>query len=701
VEIPGTKAVYDLESALAATPSSLDFFDYPWPALPRDTADLSGFPNPPAASGCASDVSDPMLATLVDAMDPVDYRAYLSELAAHFLSHGPNGVSVYIRFDGALDTANLPTPLDSLDAATSPVLLVDLEAASPARGRLVPILTRVLESSRYVKPHTLSILPHPGFPLEPGAAYAAVVRRSLQDASGQLLGSPQAFESLKRTSECAADSSYASAFEFLENELGIQREEIAAMAVFQAGIPTEELDSVLADIDAVGSPASLAGPEVTGTVANQLGYYDVYGTFDTLIYQYGEPPFLPKLLTGSKPITFDPESEQGRFLPQAPPKTSGGTDTTVPRTERIDFHLSLPFSVLDTGNLGNVPVVVYAAGTGGSSDSPFALGIAERLSNLGLAVFSTTPVMHAARAHSENIDPTLLALLDFLQQGGAQSLVGTVESGQLFANPLNLQAAKGNSLQAAVDYAWQARWLGDVTLQADFDGLLRTIRFDPKRIYFFGHSQGAGIGPLLAGSTALSALMLSAPAGHLPTNLLGKTEPSDTLSISSMLGYLVCDDTEEPLDVHHPLLNLLQYWFEQVDAQNYAPLLIREAPSGGKHVFVTAGIHDHYVAPGSHDAVTTAARLNQLSPGLVDVAGQDLLAVLDPAGGFGKVFGAIAANAPSPDGSGYTGAFRQYSGGSACSDDHFLYTCDPNAIGDWVEFFATLASGAAPKVTGE
>jgi hypothetical protein len=552
-----------------------------------------------------------------------------------------------------------------------------------------------------LKPHTLSILPHPGFPLESGATYAAVVRRDLGDASSKPLGSPLAFETLKQRGECTTDASYARAFDALETELGIKREEIAAMTVFQAGSPTAELGSVVGQIDAMASPASLADPEVTGTVANQLGYYDVYGSFATLIYQYGEPPYLPELLVGNQPITFDPESEEGRFLGAAPPKTSGGTDVTVPRTERIDFHLSLPFSVVDMGKLSDVPVVIFATGTGGSADSPFAMGIAERLSNLGLAVFSTTPVMHAARAHSENIDPTLLELLDFLEPDGAKSLTSTVESGQLFGNPLNLQAAKGNSLQAAVDYAWQARWLGDVTLQADVEGSLRTFRFDPERIYFFGHSQGAGTGPLLASSGSLSALMLSAPAGHLPTNLLGKTEPSDTLSISSMLNYLVCDDPREPLDVHHPVLNLLMYWFEQADAQNYAPLLIREAPSRGKHVFVTAGIHDHYVAPGSHDAVTTAARLNQLSPELVDVAGQDLLAVIDPNRGFGEVFGSIAANVPSPDGSAYTGAFRQYSGGSGCSDDHFLYTCDPDTVDDWVQFFATLAPGEAPKVTGE
>jgi hypothetical protein len=104
-------------------------------------------------------------------------------------------------------------------------------------------------------------------------------------------------------------------------------------------------------------------------------------------------------------------------------------------------------------------------------------------------------------------------------------------------------------------------------------------------------------------------------------------------------------------------LNLLFCWFERADAQNYAPRLVGESPVSPKHVFVTAGTEDHYVAPESHNAVTTAARLWQLSPRLAEVTGQTLLATLDP-GAHGVTHPSLSGNLVA-GGRRVTGAFRQ------------------------------------------
>src|SRR5262249_284532 len=149
------------------------------------------------------------------------------------------------------------------------------------------------------------------------------------------------------------------------------------------------------------------------------------------------------------------------FLDQTPPTSAGGGDVTVPRTERIAFTLTIPLGYDGTEAL---PLAVYGPGTGGSTQSPLTDGVAQGLPARGMGTFVTEPVMHHARAHSDNIDPNLISTLelyDSLSGGNSkQTLISTVESGDLFFNPLNLQAAKGNSQQAAVDYAWQAHWLG-------------------------------------------------------------------------------------------------------------------------------------------------------------------------------------------------------------------------------------------------
>jgi len=696
VAVPGTQVVYELARAQAATSATLDFFDFPWPELRRNPTELAGFPNPAAAVGCPVSSSDPIIRLLVSAIDPVEYRQYLTSMAAQFLHGFATSAHIVMRFDHPIDASRLPTPQQSLDPATSTVLLVNLDTVAPSRGRLVPTATRVLNNSLYAHPNTLSILPYPGFALMPGRYYAAVVKRSLADATGASLGSHAAFEALKATGDCAPNANYSGAFDLLESELSLPRGEIAMMTVFHGEFPEPHVAQISA-VDAMSDPATLANLTVTqSTLDAEGGYYAVSGTFENLNLQQGTPPYLPPIsvaLDGSVTVTFEPNSTEGALLLGPLPLAPGGTDTAQPRTELLEFRLAIPASLVsDPSALASLPVVIYATGTGGTIDTPFLSGVASALAQRGVATFSTTPVMHGARAHSENIDPTLrsnLQLADLI--GGTNyeaSLDATVESGDLFFNPLNLMAARGNSSQAAVDYAWQARILSSVTLRVDLGGSAATVGFAPAKIGFFGHSQGAATGPLLGSSSHVSAQVLSAPSGHLITNLLGKTMPADSLDIALMLSYLTCDSPDEPLDVHHPFLNVLQHWFAEVDAVSYAPHLTVEPPLEGKHVFVLAGTEDHYVSPLSHDAVISAARLFEVAPELVPVVGQELLGIMLPGAGYDQAYASLSGNL---DGS-VTAAFRQYHN-ATCSDDHFVATCDSQAIADWLRFFETWSAG--------
>jgi hypothetical protein len=131
------------------------------------------------------------------------------------------------------------------------------------------------------------------------------------------------------------------------------------------------------------------------------------------------------------------------------------------------------------------------------------------------------------------------------------------------------------------------------------------------------------------------------------------------------------------------------HWFEQADAVNYAPYLLREAQSP-KHVFVTSGTDDQYVPRGANEAVTTAARLQQLSFQLALPPGQALLNVLLPNQGYGSTFDSLSGNFALASGN-FTGAFRQYHD-QTCADDHFVASCNATARADWQYFFATSAA---------
>src|SRR5205807_220621 len=93
------------------------FFAHPWPSDARKKADghlrLDGFPNPTESS------------TLDE---------YLHTIGDETVGYGRNA-AVYMSFSGPLDGRTLPqTPLAAA-TATASVYLVDVDPASPARGK--------------------------------------------------------------------------------------------------------------------------------------------------------------------------------------------------------------------------------------------------------------------------------------------------------------------------------------------------------------------------------------------------------------------------------------------------------------------------------------------------------------------------------------------------------------------------------------
>ena len=714
-EPAGVRVVWDLAGALAATSDTLDFFQYPWPESQRRDADgtlrLAGFPNPATATGCSVSADDPAMAFLLASIPAAVYRQYVVDLLDLGTRDFGNNAAVYVPFDGALNEGNLPEPGATL-STSSPVFLLDVDPASPRRGETVPVAVRVFHTSRYLPDNTLAVLPVPGFPLAPATRYAVVVRRSLGDSGGEPLDVPPAFAQLQTDAPVTPQEVlYAAAFDLLET-LSVPRADVAAMTVYRTQDPVAGLDAVASAIEATTNPSALAEVTVTGTTLNATaGYYQVSGTFNNLVYQRGTPPYLPKMALGAGiEVAFEPGDMQGELLSGPPPSAPGGTDPDTPRTEAVPFELTLPVAVVDAAGavIEDLPLVLYAHGTGGSRKS--ALGNddeAAELAALGIATVAIDQVMHGVRAHADNLDPELVSTLQSLGGLLGQDLLGalqtTLKGGALFFNPLQINAARGNVLQSAVDAIWQAHVFGQLDLAVLLPGDdARTIRFDPTRIGFMGHSQGGLTGPLTSQSTRIGATVLSAPGGHLVSSLLHKTKPAAPFRVKDMMAYVVCDaDPDINLDVHHPLMNVLMTGFEAAEPLNYARQLLVEPNKAPRSVFITEGTDDHYATPETNEALTTAAHLNQVGPELAPVLGQallDLIFAADPEVTFGLVDGALSGNV-TVAGVPFTGGFRQYHGETGCADDHYVSMCVPTARADWTGFFATWLTGT-PVIGG-
>ena len=82
----------------------------------------------------------------------------------------------------------------------------------------------------------------------------------------------------------------------------------------------------------------------------------------------------------------------------------------------------------------------------------------------------------------------------------------------------------------------------------------------------------------------------------------------------------------EPATEDHPLLNLLQAFFESSDPNNYGPLLVQRPPAGAapKHVFQTLGLVDNYTPVPNIAAFALSMECSRSSPRLYDISGLGL-----------------------------------------------------------------------------
>jgi|GEM_PF-1416704 len=722
----GVRLVWDLDSARAATAEDTRFFDYPWPEGerldPDGSLDLRGFPNAEAATGCSVSASSPIVTLLLQAIALTDYRDYVIAATDRSVRGYGTNTPIYFQFDGAIGDA-LPSPADTLGASAT-VQLVDVDPASADRGLRTPVVTRIVDDSRYLPPHTLALAPFPGFPLAPGTRYAAVVLRSQGDAAGAPLETPAALDALlAATPESSPQAArYASALTELE-AAGVSVADIAAITVFTTDDPVAPLAAAADAIAAIASPGELAAIEITAVSRDGGdGYWRVSGTLNTLDWQRGTPPYLPAIRPnfpidmdhlgdliqpGGWDVDFDAEDVAGALIDGPAPTAPGGDDPDTVRTERIRFELALPLATLDAGgDPTGVPLVLYGHGTGGSERSPLGDGrAASVLAPLGIATFSIPAVMHDDRAHPDNLDPALLAdlqaLSELLNIDAVTPLLDVVVDGSFFFNPLAVEAGRGNVLQSGVDYLWLAHLFAreglTIPLPDDLGGGTVSVTFDSEHLAFMGHSQGGLTGPLTALSPHLSATMLSAPGGHLASSLLTKEKPADPFAVKDLFAWVVCDP--DALDTLHPFIGLLSTFFEAADGLNYARALVAEPVAGARHVFVTEGTEDNYATPPANEALTTAARLNHAGPVLSPVAGQALLDVAY-GGGFTPVTSALSGNIVDGDGA-WTAGFKQYHGDGGCADDHFVYLCVDQARQDWARFFETWLTPGPPEIPAE
>jgi pimeloyl-ACP methyl ester carboxylesterase len=564
---------------------------------------------------------------------------YLDVIAAKQRGFGLSS-GLFVRFDAPIDPASLPQDPEASRSDDSPIYLVAIDPEARGYGEKVPLKMRFEPNPGEIMGNNwLGILPFPGYVLEERTRYALIVTDRVLAKDGAPISRSRDFEIAMSDEESGdetlrrAQEIYQPLREFLDQAGGDERDDVACATVFTTQDATSLLRNVRQVVwDEVESPL----PRKIRWVEETADYALYDGRYDSPRFQQGAFPY--RFIANGGDIALDDDG-----LPE------------VQQMDDLRFSMSIPKGRMPEGGW---PVVLYAHGTGGDYHTFVRNKTAQRMAQQGIAVVGIDQLMHGDRYSGGSVETTFFN----------------------FQNPL---ASRGNVLQAALEDFQLLRLTQNLSHVERRKGG-RMVRFDPDRIYFFGHSQGSVTGvPFSASEPLVKGAVFSGAGGLLYLSLLSKTKPFDVTAIIALI------IRDVPLDEFHPALAFLQAYYEPADAAVYGPLLVRHPPEGfaPKNIFQSLGFTDRYTPVPSIEALATSIDLDLLSPELRAVDGLALRGrqVLEPP---------VARNAGE-----VTAVLAQYDEVEG-SDGHFVVFDVDAAQRQSVLFIKTLAeTGTATVVT--
>jgi len=602
------------------------FFDQPFPfdlrRHPDGRPDLTGFPNP-------------------FGLKVVD--SYVEPIEASVDGFSPVG-TVYLRFDAPLDPAAFPTPGEttSTDAAA---VLVSLTPSSPAYGVPVPLEFSYYgdippADGYYMEPYLLMVKPLQGFPLRENEKYALVVRRELGDADKKILGAADLLERILRGDALDKDqepvrNALSPALDWLD-EAGIPRGRIAALTVFTVARPTAELERAAEYVR-----TQLPAPQLDGVIKKHAHHdnHTLYkGVYVAPNFQAGDPPY----------------DSGGAFV------FDGQGNPKVQWDEEITFMVSVPDGTMPADGW---PLVMYSHGTGGNYMS-FTWSMAERFSDLGLAVIGIDQPLHGERYNGPPVDVEIYSF-----------------------NFINIDAGMTNFRQAVLDNVSLTRF---VQQSLEFPTSTGIFRVDPARVGFFGHSQGGLVGGMFVPMEPhIKAAVLSGAGGGLAYTLTLREQinPEFHIDLRQMIATLLGIADADELTVFHPMLNVIQMGVDVTDPINYAPHIYEDRfrPTVVP-VLITEGIDDPYTPAITTEGLAIAAGIPVAGPLLRDNPGFHIK-------GLDALPLPFSDNVLTSDGQAVTAGLAQFDGFG-----HFPVFDSADAIALWKHFMRTSLVNQSPEL---
>ncbi len=482
--------------------------------------------------------------------------------------------------------------LDTID-----IRFVNIDQDSPNYGRKLGYQMGATNGrGKYICQNNITVRSAVGHPLSPLTTYAVYLPQGIKDTDGTDAQQDEDFTAMLAETEPtdaalkAAWQAYAPFRAYLVAE-GIAAGDVLSAAVFTTMDPQARMSRFREVIHAEAQAAASADIMLCDGAAKSpcedpdnedhtcpdspdSAFHELQGTFKVPVFQRGTPPYRTPADGGD--IVYD-----------------AGGKPLIDRHEDACFALTVPPGA--GMPVDGWPVVIFAHGTGGSYRSFIGNGTAAALANVTdsggtvskMAVISIDGSMHGPRRGTTD-DPD-----------------------GLFFNLANPYAARDNTYQGAADKYQLVRLIKAMNLEATSSPTGQAIKFDPERIYFFGHSQGTIEGiPFVIFEPDVKAVVLSGAGGYLLGSLLEKTKP---VNVRGMVQLALADGD---VGTNHPLLNLVQLYFEEIDGVNYGKSFFAAPPDGmaAKHTFLGYGVADSFTPPGTIGALASSMGIHQVTP---------------------------------------------------------------------------------------
>jgi dienelactone hydrolase len=650
VNLGPARAVFDLD---ADTAEPTHFYDLPFPSDLRRTAaggpDYAGLPIPATAGLVRSAV--PV------AQDRPGFPVI------------PVG---WFRFDGALAARALSDVIPA--AATSPVLLLDIDPRSPERGRLIPTVAATLVEDGYTPEDVLAVAPVPGFVLRGGRTYAFVLTNALRDAGDRAVVGSAALAELRegRTPAgrrgAAAAALYAPLWETLRTS-SIDPATVVAATVFTTGDVVAETarlgDRVVERFDVTVDGLALAPGD---TPTTHPRFCELRATVTMPQFQFGAPPFNTDGLM--------------RVGADGVPMTT--TYASPANYARVPVVVTLPRGPMPAEGY---PLVMMIHGSGGYSDEAVSRGTwrprsathpctttrpsyYNRVDSYGGLMGCYTPDQGPAYY----LAPRGFAVVGAAMPVNPERLPGA--SGFAYLNLTNPSAMRDTFRQGLFEQRLLLEALTRLRIPAEtvaacagatLPAGVTEGRLDAARLVVMGQSMGGMYTHFMAATEPrVRGAIPTGGGGHWSRFIF---ESQIIPGVGSLIGTLL---QGRSLSFVHPAMGLLQTLWEPVDPAVYVSRISRDMLPGKTPVsaYVPVGRGDSYFSTSTFDEIALAYGHPQggreVWPGMQSALGLDGRSGLAPYPIAGNLMRGMPATA-------ITSAVVQYEG-DGLYDPHAIFT---------------------------